>query len=244
MAGFPYFKFYASDWLGSSKRAMMTKEQRAAYIDLLSHQWGDETCSLPDDDEVLAALSGLGEGWCKGGSEMLRRCFPKHPTLEGRIANPKLLEIRADAVAWSEKSAEGGRKSAQSKKLKATKGGSTTLPTKRQPNAKHPEPEPDKKKEPPIVPLDRLDFPDGMDTPKVRKAIGEWLNYKRHRRQTYKDPVLQIGKLLRADRFGGDPTVFVSAVNHSIANNYTGCYPEGTHGKSKQGSVGRPGLVD
>jgi len=132
MAGFPYFKFYASDWLGSTKRAIMTQEQRAAYIDLLSHQWGDETCSLPDDDEVLAALSGLGQGWFKGGSEMLRRCFPKHPTLEGRIANPKLLDIRADAVAWSEKSAEGGRKSAESKKLKAAKGGSTTLPTKRQ----------------------------------------------------------------------------------------------------------------
>ena len=243
MAGFPYFKFYASDWLGSTKRAIMTQEQRAAYIDLLSHQWGDETCSLPDDDEVLAALSGLGQGWFKGGSEMLRRCFPKHPTLEGRIANPKLLDIRADAVAWSEKSAEGGRKSAESKKLKAAKGGSTTLPTKRQPNAKHPEPEPDKKKKPPIVPLNDIEYPDGMNTETVRKAIAEWLAYKQRRGQAYKDPVMQIGKLLKEDRFQGTPAIFVAAVNHCIGVNYAGCYPEGTYGKSKQGAVGRPGLI-
>ena len=50
----PAFPFYASDWLGSTKRAMMTAEQRAGYIDLLCHQWSHETCSLPDDDEILA----------------------------------------------------------------------------------------------------------------------------------------------------------------------------------------------
>ena len=88
----------------------MTPAERGAYIDLLAHQWGDSTCSLPDDDVVLAALSGLGEGWLPDGSQMLRRCFPPHPTLEGRVASPRLLELRAEREAWIEKSRAGGRR--------------------------------------------------------------------------------------------------------------------------------------
>ena len=121
MAKNPAFQFYASDWLGSTKRAMMTPAQRGAYIDLLCHQWGDETCSLPDDDELLAGLSGLGEAWGKGGYKMVRPCFPPHPTLEGRIANPRLLEIRAEREEWVEKSRLGGLKSAE--KRWGSKGG-------------------------------------------------------------------------------------------------------------------------
>jgi uncharacterized protein YdaU (DUF1376 family) len=146
MAKDPSFPWYASDWLGSTKRAMLSPAQRGAYIDLLSHQWGDATCSLPDDDEALEALSGMGEGWLKGASICLRQCFPKHPTLQGRIANPRLLEIRAERDEWLAKSAKGGRKSQRVQRLRRGKGASTTLASKggskRQANVKSPSPSP------------------------------------------------------------------------------------------------------
>lgn len=146
MADCPWFYFFPSDWLGSNKRAVMSLEQQGAYVNLLARQWSEPTCSLPDDDEVLAALSEMGEGWLKGGSQLVRKCFPPHPTLRARIANPKLLELRAERDEWVEKSREGGRKSAAARKKGQKKGGSTTVPTttptKRQPKGNSPSPSP------------------------------------------------------------------------------------------------------
>lgn len=134
----PYFPWYYSDWLGSTNRAMMSPAQRGAYVDLLSHQWADPTCSLPDDDDALSALSGLGEGWFKGASPLLRRCFPAHPTLKGRVANPRLLEVRAERDEFLAKSSQGGVKSQEVQAAKRAaakgsgknKGASTTVSTK------------------------------------------------------------------------------------------------------------------
>lgn len=152
MAKDPSFPWYASDWLGSNKRAMMTLEQQGAYMNLLCRQWTDKTCSLPDDDEALAALSGMGEGWLKGGSRVVRDSFPPHPTLDGRIANARLLSLRQERDEWIEKSRLGGIKSGQSRRLRkakgTTKGGSTTVPTKCQPNANSPSPSPSPKSTP------------------------------------------------------------------------------------------------
>ena len=119
MAKQPYFPFYYSDWLGSTKRALMTPAQRGGYIDLLCYQWGDTTCSLPDDDEVLATLSGLGSEWLKGGSSALRPCFPMHPSLKGRLANPRLLEIRQKYDLWIERSRQGGINSGKTRRKDA-----------------------------------------------------------------------------------------------------------------------------
>ncbi len=143
----PAFQFYASDWLGSNKHAMMTPAQRGAYIDLLCYQWNDPDCTLPDDDQLLATMSGLGEGWFNGGSALLRLCFPPAEGKAGRVANPRLLEVKADADEWSRKSAIGGKRSGEVRRAKAeeakayaaskshgsdeedAKGGSTNTPT-------------------------------------------------------------------------------------------------------------------
>ena len=157
MAKDPAFPFYASDWLGSNKRATMTLEQQGAYLLLLCRQWSDPTCSLPDDDGALAGLSELGEGWLTIGCPSVRDCFPKHPELEGRLANPKLLELRAERDDWRAKSRKGGKKSGATRRAKARgkKGCGhinnlepkanqrpTTPPTKCEPNANTPSPSP------------------------------------------------------------------------------------------------------
>lgn len=107
----PSFPFYASDWLGSTKVIMMTPEERGGYIHLLAHQWGDKTCSLPDDEKVLSVLSGLNERWFDGCSAAVKRCFPKHPTLPNRVANQRLTDLKLERENRRKQCSEAGKKS-------------------------------------------------------------------------------------------------------------------------------------
>lgn len=134
MAKDPAFPMYASDWLGSSQIALMSAEQERGYLRLLCHMWSCD-CALRDDDQVLAKLSLMNEGWLNGGSQLVRECFIVHPEKPGYITHEKLLVIKAERDKWRVKSSEGGKKSAQLRKsgrgLKGgTKGGSTTVGAK------------------------------------------------------------------------------------------------------------------
>lgn len=103
---------------------LMTPAQEGAYIRLLCIAWNDADCSLPDNDEELARLSRLGEGWFKGGSTILRDCFEKHPRIAGRIINSKLFLVKKKQLEWRKKSSAGGLKSAETRR-NGGKGGST-----------------------------------------------------------------------------------------------------------------------
>jgi len=188
MAKDPAFPWYASDWLGSNLRAMLTLEQQGAYINLLCRQWTDPTCSLPDDDEALACLSELGLGWLKGACHLLRKGFPKHPELEGRIANPRLLEVRVERDDFLAKSSKGGKKSGKVRAAKArqkrtsarTKGGSSNLGSKREANVKSslPSPSPSSSsKKPPKSPTG--DSLDSVASPYSQAFVAWWELYPR-----------------------------------------------------------------
>ena len=241
MAKNPAFPFYASDWLGSTKRAMMSLAEQGAYINLLCHQWNDPTCSLPDDDEALAALSGLREGWFNGGCRLVRLCFPKHPVLDGRIANPRLLELRAERDEWRRKSSEGGKKSAKVRRAKRVavtrsgkgKGGSTTVPTKgatkRQPNGNSPSPSPSidsscasaqEQGSHTFDPL-KVTLPLALDTPEFHAAWSDWCQHRREIRK--KLTKLAVTKQLKAlEAMGGKRAI--AAIEHSIAKGWTGIF--------------------
>lgn len=121
MSKSPAFQFYVNDWLSSPKIMLMTPAEEGAYIRLLCYAWSDPDCSLPDDDEELSALSRLGEGWFKGGSSKVRKCFEPHPEIPGRLVNQRLLEEREKQEEWREKSRAGGIKSGESRRSKPTK---------------------------------------------------------------------------------------------------------------------------
>ena len=108
----PAFQFYPSDWLGSTRIALMTPEQEGAYIRLLAHAWADDDCSLPADEKALAVLSRLGARWAKHGRQILD-CFEPHPTRPDRIVNGKLHNLRAYYDDRSQRGAVGGRRSAE-----------------------------------------------------------------------------------------------------------------------------------
>lgn len=104
---FPAFQWYPRDWLASDARALMTLEQRGAYLDLLSRAWLDDPpCSLPDDDAELAMLSGLGEKWAEAGA-LIRKSFVAK---DGRLWNTKQLEVFRRARALSRTRAEIGKR--------------------------------------------------------------------------------------------------------------------------------------
>lgn len=220
MARDPYFKFFVSDWLGSNNRAAMTLAQQGAYINLLARQWSDKTCSLPDDDEVLAGLSEMGQGWFNGGSHLVRVCFPPHPDLEGRIANPKLLKLRVERDEFIAKSSLGGRKSAEAKKLRAGKGGSTTLSTKRQPKGKHTIVHSLERKKPP-TPFDptKVIFPPPLNTPRFQKVWADWCRHRREIRKPLK-PTQTEKQLKKLAGMGHDRAV--RTIEHTIEKGWQG----------------------
>jgi uncharacterized protein YdaU (DUF1376 family) len=115
MAKSPAFQFYVNDWLGSLNIMLMTPAEEGGYIRLLAISWGTEDCGLPDDDEQLALLSRLGEGWLNGASTKIRKCFIQKGN---RLYNKRLLEERKKQEEWREKSRMGGIKSGKSRKIK------------------------------------------------------------------------------------------------------------------------------
>lgn len=130
----PSMPFYVNDWLSSMTVTCMSLAEQGAYVRLLCHCWASQDASLPDDDTALAAVSGLVEGWLSGGSSKLRKCFVPHPEKPGFLTNEKLYRLWQERQKWRQKSSEGGRKSAESRRLQGLKGGSTTVSTKPQPN--------------------------------------------------------------------------------------------------------------
>lgn len=127
--------FYVNDWLSSPRVQAMTPLQELAYFRLISFCWASQDASLPDDDNVLASLSRMGEGWFDNGSQVVRKCFNQHPTKPGYLTNERVYELWSERQKWRDKSAEGGRKSGQSRRLRSAKGTSQMVRTKREPNA-------------------------------------------------------------------------------------------------------------
>lgn len=71
--------------------------------------------------------------------------------------------------------------------------------------------------------------PDGFETPEVRKAIQDWLDYKSKKGQPYRDAAF-FGRKVKAFAVLG-PQAFISAVDSCIGSNYDGLFPEKTNGQ-------------
>jgi uncharacterized protein YdaU (DUF1376 family) len=111
--GFPYFPLYPGDWLSSSTRVRLTVEERGAFWDLIFYMWQTEECSLPDDQAVLAAYSGLGERWPDVGKKLLDIGFVKHGS---RWVNRRLKKERRKVEERSLKAAKAGVSSGRARR--------------------------------------------------------------------------------------------------------------------------------
>lgn len=159
MASDPYFYFFASDWLGSTRIAMMEAVHERGLLRLLCHLWGTPDCALPDNDDLLARLSLMHERWFDSWNPV-KDCLSAHPVRAGYITEDKLLALKMERADWREKSRLAGIKSGESRRSKRTKCEPNDQPNHEpntQPKANIPSPSPipslnTKTNEPPLSP--------------------------------------------------------------------------------------------
>jgi hypothetical protein len=111
---------------------MMTPAQEGAYIRLLCYDWANE--GIPDSAEHCSALARLPD---LDAVRVVMACFKQHRTKDGFLTNDRLEFEREKQLRWRQKSAEGGKKSAEKRwgttDKKPNKGGKEMVTTKPQP---------------------------------------------------------------------------------------------------------------
>ena len=123
----PSFQFYPQDWLSDPNVMAMTPAQRGGYIHLLALMWNTDECALKNDSEFLSKLCGLTDQDLR----VVQGCFNQSPTDTTLLVHKRLIEERKKQDEWRQKSAFGGKKSAE-KRLKQAKlkGGSRVVQPK------------------------------------------------------------------------------------------------------------------
>ena len=109
----PAFQFYPGDWLGSQRVSLLTLEEEGAYLRLLASCW--QHGSIPSAPEMIARL--IGKGSSTTLATTLATMFQPHPNNPTLLVHDRLEKEREKQDAWSEKCREGGRKSAEMRKI-------------------------------------------------------------------------------------------------------------------------------
>ena len=236
----PAFPLYADDFLSGT--AEMSAEEVGAYIRLLCHQWAKG--GLPNDEPRLARMAGLI------GSPSLGYVVAKFaPCPDGYLRHPRLEAIRAEREAFKARQANSGAVGAERRWGKKPKNGDPNGDPNGKPMATpmanawpedgSPSPSPSPITEPtptpsePTIPPEPpspwivdfgLELPESLRTQNCLNAIRTWLDYKRERKQGYKPQGLKGALTAFSKQF--TPATFPSAVERSIANNWSGLFPE------------------
>lgn len=110
----PFFEFYPTDWLSSTRVRLLSLEQRGAFLELLCHAWNYPGTVLPDPEhsyqDSLKTLSGLFNEKALQG--LLDTCFKQ---VEGGWLNPKLRGIREKAERIYLAKSTGGKSKTHTK---------------------------------------------------------------------------------------------------------------------------------
>lgn len=126
MAEFPAIPIWTDSYLADTRH--LSTEQHGAYLLLLMEAWRRPACSLPDDDSILARLSGLGDRWTQNRETVM--AFWSHDGRRKEWTQKRLLKER-DYVASKRRSQ---RDNAAKRWNKSKKGDATAMP-KGMPNA-------------------------------------------------------------------------------------------------------------
>lgn len=88
------------------------------------------------------------------------------------------------------------------------------------------------------VRLEEVTIPPELNTPEVRAALGDWLDYKRVSGSPYAKPSFierKLGEFVRAG-----PQAFIDSVNNSIGNSWKGLFSSGDR-TAKHNTGSKPG---
>ena len=104
----PAFQFYPRDFLGDANVAVMTLQERGAYITLLCHCWTEG--SLPADNAKLARLCGVSPPAMKKLWDALGPCFRTDTVSPGRLVQPRLEREREKQADFRRRQSDAATK--------------------------------------------------------------------------------------------------------------------------------------
>ena len=219
----PSFPLYARDWL--TETCTMSLPARAVLMDLMCQQWLHGP--LPDDPHKLRKM-------CAADKDEFDAVWPE---VQERLVktsgfgwvNERLEEVRQERAAYLERQrangALGGRPPSKTQDKPKQNPVVTSGLTQTEP--KHNLASASASASALSSSIATADIP---LTPKgeLGEAFNEWIAYKKEKGQAYKPKGL-AALIKRLERMP-DP---IGAIQHSMAMNYTGVYPEKPHTNGK-----------
>ncbi len=105
----PAFQFYPSEWFARARR--LSIDGQAALVNLMAEAWraaedGHPPCTIPDDDESLAELSGLGARWAKVARALRQQFTP----VDGRLRDERLHRYWMDLMEHRARRSAAGKR--------------------------------------------------------------------------------------------------------------------------------------
>lgn len=115
MAEFPALPLFTDAYLADTRH--LTTEEHGAYLLLMMEAWRRPDCSLPDDDRLLARLSGLSvERWTEVSSVIMsfwqrdgrRKTWTQKRLVKERVFVTQRSALQRDRIAkrWNKKEKE------------------------------------------------------------------------------------------------------------------------------------------
>jgi uncharacterized protein YdaU (DUF1376 family) len=215
----PAFQFYPGDWLGSQRVSLLTLEEEGAYLRLLASCW--QHGSIPSDPEKIARL--IGKGSSTNLATTLATMFQQHPADPTLLVHDRLEKERAKQDAWSEKCREGGKKSAELRKI--GKGSSTLVEGLLEGSSNQ--------KATLLLQSTSTntssneevggEFPANLQSADFGAAWESYLAYRKSSRLKALAPASVTAQLRNLSEMGHDEAI--EAINQSIANGWQGIFP-------------------
>ena len=105
---FPWFPFFATDWLADGEVTMLSLEAEGAFIRLLAHQWIEG--SIPADPDALRRLlKGIDEASFQAIWKDLKPRFSSAIASPSKLTNLRLEKERRNALAQHKERQRAGR---------------------------------------------------------------------------------------------------------------------------------------
>lgn len=212
----PFFKFFPADFLTDTMA--MPVETRGVYITLLCYQWLNG--SIPSDDVGIARICSITTAELQPHMEYLDEKFVNTTEHNRTRVNLRLERERQKAQAFRASRVRAGLASGASR--------SNTSRTKREHNRtihssdtyseKHKPPAGTDHKHP--FGDDEVKYPEGLN-------VDAWEKYVEHRRDIKAKKLTMKGSAQAMNKWAKtSPEAQMRAVEASIANGWTGCFPE------------------
>ena len=158
-----------------ARTAGLSVDARAAFINLVNHAWlagnsGETPASVPDDDVVLARISGLGPRWKKIRPEILQF----FEAIDGRLVEKELQVVWIEQQEKHRRRVAAGQRGGRGRRGKQSESNAKAL-------LKHSEQEQELKRSPfggdalPALKLERISAPEDDASLRERhEVVAAW----------------------------------------------------------------------